>query len=105
MLGLGVSEKYGLQLEKMFINSVDQAKAVFPEAGNPELNGMEWVSSVVSDASRPLYSLNCFCLERRVNAVCFCRVSILQFRASKSGKAISHNLERPQREPQRIHSP
>ena len=102
---LGVSEKYGSQLEKMFINSVDQAKAVFPEAGNPELNGMEWVNSVVSDPSRPLYSLNCFCLERMVNAVCFCRASILRFRACKSGEAISHHLGTSQTEPQRIHSP
>lgn len=105
LLELGVSEKYGLHLERMFQSSVDRAKAMFPEARNPELNGMEWVSSVVEDPSRPLYSLNCFCLQREVNAVCFCRASILRFRTSKSGKAISHHLGTSQTEPQRIHSP
>ena len=102
---LGVQKRYGLHLERMLQSSVDRAKAVFPEAGNPELNGMEWVSSVVEDPSRPLYSLNCFCLQRRVNAVCFCRASILRFRACKSGEAISHHLGTFQTEPQRIHSP
>jgi hypothetical protein len=102
---LRVSERYGLQLERMFARSVNQAKALFPHAGEPYLNGMEWVRSVVEDPSRPLYSLNCFCLQQRVNAVCFCRASILRFRISKAGGRFSHNLGTPQREGSPIYSP
>ena len=102
---LGVSERYGLQLEKMFARSVDQAKALFPQAGEPYRNGMEWVQSVVEDPSRPLYSLNCFCLQEGVNAICFCRASILRFRPSKTGKRFSHNLGRPKPEGSPIYSP
>jgi hypothetical protein len=89
----------------MFARSVDQAKALFPQAGEPYLNGMEWVCSAVENPSRPLYSLNCFCLQQGVNAVCFCRVSILRFRASKTGRRFSHNLGTPKPGGSPIHSP
>ena len=102
---LGVSERYGLQLEKMFARSVDRAKALFPESGDPCRNGMEWVHSVVGNPSRPLYSLNCFCLQQGVNAVCFCRVSILRFRPSKTGGGFSHNLGRSKPGGSPIHCP
>jgi len=102
---LGVSQRYGLQLERMFARSVNQAKALFPQAGEPYLKGMEWVQSVVEDPSRPLYSLNCFCLHQRVNAVCFCRASILRFRIYKAGGRFSHNLGTPKREGSPIYSP
>jgi hypothetical protein len=91
-LQLGVSPRYGLQLEKMFARSVLRAKALFPEAAELSLRGMEWVHSVVADASRPLYSLNCYCLGCGVNPVCFCRASLLRFRPCKSGGKFSHNL-------------
>jgi len=102
---LGVSERYGHQLERMFTRSVDQAKALFPQAGEPYLNGMEWVCSVVDNPSRPLYSLNCFCLQQGMNAVCFCRVSILRFRPCKAGVRFSHNLGTPKPGGSPIHSP
>jgi hypothetical protein len=102
---LGVSERYGLQLEKMFERSIDRAKALFPQTGDPCLNGMQWVISVVEDPSRPLYSLNGFCLQNKVNAVCFCRASILRFRPRKAGGRFSHNLGTPRREGSAIHSP
>ena len=88
---LGLSEKYTLQLDKMFQKSIDRAKALFPE-GDGTLNGMRWVRSVGCDRYRPLYSLNCFCLARGVNAVCFSRVSILIFRIRRAGRAFSHNM-------------
>jgi len=102
---LGVSEGYGLQLEKMFARSVDRTKALFPQAGDSYLDGMEWVRSVVQTPSTPLYSLNCFCLQQGVNAVCFCRVSILRFRRCKAGGGFSHNLGRPKPVGSPIHSP
>jgi len=92
LLQAGLSEKYQINIDKMFQTSVDQAKAHFPQEGNPTLNGMEWVKSVVSDSERPLYSLNCFCLENGVNAVCCTRSSIQTFRIRKAGIRFSHNL-------------
>ena len=100
-----MSEKYPCRLDQMFLVSVDRAKALFPFTGDSRLNGMEWVKSVVEEPARPLYSLNCFCLEHGVNAVCCTRASILVFRARKSGGAFSHNLGTLQRGDQRIHSP
>jgi len=87
-----LSEKYPLQLDKMFQRSVDRAKALFPNAGDPVLAGMQWVRSVVSEPERPMYSLNRFCLEHGVNAVCFSRASILIFRVRRAGSIFSHNL-------------
>ena len=93
-----LSERYPLQIDKMFQTSVDQAKAQFPQEGDPTLNGMQWVKSVVSEPSRPLYSLNCFCLEHGVNAVCCTRFSIQTFRVRSEGIKFSHNLGTPQNE-------
>ena len=94
---VGLSEKYPLQIDTMFKISVDQAKALLPKEGDPTLNGMEWVTSVVSDPERPLYSLNCFCLTHGVNAVCCTRFSIQTFRVRKVGIKFSHNLGLPRR--------
>ena len=99
---LGVSERYGVQVEKMFARSIDRAKALFPQVADGCLDGMDWVRSVVKDFSRPLYSLNCFCLRNGVNAVCFCRISILRFHPGKSGRRFSHNIGRPQPNPSQI---
>ena len=55
---LELSEKYVLQLDKMFAESIDRSKALFPEEGDRTLNGMQWVRSVGCDRYRPLYSLN-----------------------------------------------
>jgi hypothetical protein len=88
---LGVSPRYGLQLERMFERSVVRAKALFAEAADPRLQGMEWVRAMVGDTSRPLYALNRLCLRSGVNPVCFCRASILRFPLRISGRRISHN--------------
>ena len=98
LLQVGLSEKYQINIDKMFQTSVDQAKAHFPHEGNSTLNGMEWVKLVVSDPERPLYSLNCFCLEHGVNAVCCTRSSIQTFRVRKAGIRFSHNFGTSQNE-------
>ena len=56
LLQVGLPEKYQINIDKMFQIRVDQAKAHFPQEGDPTLNGMEWVTSVVSDPERPLCS-------------------------------------------------
>ena len=104
LIQVGLSEKYQIRIDKMFQTRVDQAKAHFPHEGDPTLNGMEWVTSVVSDPERPLYSLNCFCLEHGVNAVCCTRFSIQTFRVRKVGIKFSHNFGRSQNEVQGIDS-
>jgi len=105
LLELRMSEKHLRQLDKRFQVCVDRAKALFPDAGQVELEGMEWVGSVVGDSSRPLYALNCFCLEHGVNPVCCTRASILRFSASKSGRKDSHNLGLSDKAPAHLHSP
>jgi hypothetical protein len=97
LLQVGLSEKYPLQIDKMFQTSVNQAKALFPQEGDPTLNGMQWVRSVISEPERPLYSLNCFCLEHGVNAVCCTRSFIQTFRVWKAGRIISQNVGLPRR--------
>ncbi len=92
---VGLSDKYQINIDKMFQTRVDQAKAHFPHEGDSMLNGMEWIKSAVSEPERPLYSLNCFCLEHGVNAVCCTRSSIQTFRVRKSGIVASHNFGTP----------
>jgi len=104
LIQVGLSEKYQINIDKMFQIRVDQAKAHFPHEGDPTLNGMEWVISVVSEPARPLYSLNCFCLEHGVNAVCCTRFSIQTFRVRKAGIIYSLNLGTSQNEVQCIDS-
>ena len=105
LLELRMSEKYLRQLDKQFCVCVDRAKALFPYAGQVDVDGMEWVRSVVGGTSRPLYALNCFCLEHGVNPVCCTRASILRFSASKSGRKYSHNLGLSDKPPTHVHSP
>ena len=102
--GLGVSQKYGMQLDKMFACSIARAKVVLGQLGRPSLNRMQWVYSMVANPSRPLCGLNSLCLSHGVNAVCFCRVSILLFRPHKAGVGFSHNLGRLHRPASWIHS-
>lgn len=87
----GMSGSYPKGLERMFATAVRRAKALFAHAADEKLSGLAWVLAVVGSAERPLVELNRFCLSRGVNAVCFCRASILVF-ASRRGKVcISHN--------------
>ena len=101
---LRVGERYGLQLEKRFQLSIVQAKALFAEAGDPYAQGLKWVESVVEEPCRPVYSLNCYCLQRGVNAVCFSRASILHFLPAEKRKSVSLNLGRFRTDAVRIDS-
>ncbi len=105
LLELRMSEKHLRQLDMQFQVSVDRAKALFPDAGKVDLDGMEWVGSVVGDTSRPLYALNRYCLKHGVNPVCCSRASILLFSASKAGRRYSRNLVTFQKSPATVHSP
>ena len=78
----GMHEGYGKQLDRRLSVAVNRAKALWPQAADQDLGGLEWIRAVCAPLceSTPLLSLNRFCLANHVNAVCFCRSSILLFR-------------------------
>ena len=86
----GMSGSYPKSLDLMFSTAVRRAKALFPQAADERLSGLPWVFAAVGSAERPLVELNRFCLSRGLNAVCFCRTSILVFPSRRRGARISH---------------
>jgi hypothetical protein len=86
----GMSGSYPKSLDRMFSTAVRRAKALFPQAADERLLGLPWVFAAVGSAERPLVELNRFCLSRGVNAVCFCRASILVFPSRRGRARISH---------------
>jgi len=78
----GMHEGYGKQLDRRLNVAVNRAKALWPQAADQQLGGLAWIHAVCEplSACTPLLSLNRFCLEHRVNAVVFCRSSILLYR-------------------------
>ena len=78
----GMHEGYGKQLDRRLRVAVNRTKALWPRAADQDLGGLEWIRAVCAPLceSTPLLSLNRFCLANHVNAVCFCRSSILLFR-------------------------
>ena len=94
---LGVSTRYPKQLDRMFVTAIARAKAIFPEVADLRLPEMEWVHAVVGSAERPLWRLNRFCLARQYSCLCFCRASIIRFRAHNVRRATSHNRGSPSR--------
>jgi hypothetical protein len=79
LLERGLSSDYPRRLEQMMEVAVARGKAVWPQAGRQHLRGLEWVSSVCDAHGRPLLAMNLFALQHGVNALCFCRSSILLF--------------------------
>ena len=77
----GMHEGYGKQLDRRLSVAVNRAKALWPRAADQDLGGLEWIRAVCAPRceSTPLLGLNRFCLANHVNAVCFCRSSILLF--------------------------
>lgn len=102
--GFGVSDRYPKQLERMFFKAVAQAKALFAESVDLQQAPMEWVQSLVSRRTRPLWSLNRYCLLHGYNCICFCRASIIIFSSATAGSAVSHNRGSPVRSLGRVDS-
>jgi hypothetical protein len=46
----------------------------------------------VGQTERPTVEMNLFCLATGVNAICFCRASILVFKPRRARSSFSHNL-------------
>lgn len=101
---LGVSDRYPKQLDRMFFKAVAQAKALFAETVDLQPTPMEWVQSLVDRTTRPLWSLNRYCLAHGYNCICFCRASIIKFSSATAGSRTSHNRGSPVRLPGRVGS-
>jgi hypothetical protein len=86
----GMEERTGRRLEKMLDTAVARAKAIWPRAASPSLHGLAWIAAVCGRVDHPILDLNRWALADGVNAICFCRASILFFPARQSGGAHSH---------------
>ena len=92
---LGLSTRYPKHLDRMFSTAVSRAKALFPDAADDRLSGIEWIQALAGPNERPLWSLNQFCLARRYNCLCFCRASIIRFTTRSARSRTSHNRGSP----------
>ncbi len=80
LLEQGMSESSAKRLDRMLDVAVRRGKALLAGNGDPQVSGLAWIGSVCGPTKRPLYAINRFGLDRRVNGLCFCRAAILQFR-------------------------
>ena len=87
----GMSSSYPKELERMLRTAVSRAKVLLPVKDGVFLSGLPWIEALCGPTDRPLFSLNLFCLARGVNAVCFCRSSILVFDRTRRIEGVSHN--------------
>lgn len=92
LVSRGVSEAYPRHLERMFTTRITRGKALLVGHGQPTLQGLAWVRSVVGEVEHPLLELNRFALARAVNGILFCRVSILLFAGARGMKSASHRI-------------
>jgi len=95
LVDLGLSTRYPKQLERMLTVAVSRAKALFPNAADDRLLGLEWIGKATGNATRPLWSLNRFSLACGYNCLCFCRASILRFPSGSAAKRSSHSRGSP----------
>jgi hypothetical protein len=84
--------RVGKWLEKKLEIAVNRAKAIWPGAAELTLKPLEWIQMACGATERPLVVMNAFALDHGVNAICFCRASILFFRPRLSHHGASHNM-------------
>ena len=87
----GMSSSYPKQLERMLHTAVSRAKALLPVGDSAFLSGLSWIEALCGPTDRPLFNLNQYCLAQGINAVCFCRSSILVFARIRRIEGVSHN--------------
>jgi hypothetical protein len=88
----GMESRIGKRLEKMIGTAVAQAKAIWPAAAENTLQGLGWVGAVCGRVDHPILDMNRWALDHGVNAICFCRSSILFFRHCNAARVASHTL-------------
>jgi len=75
----GMESRSGKRLEKMLGTAVVRGKAIWPEAAELSLQPLAWIGAVCGQADHPILGMNRLALDHGVNAICFCRSSILFF--------------------------
>ena len=90
LVAQGMEGRSGRRLEEMLDTAVSRAKAIWPQAAELSLQGLAWVSAVCGRADHPILDFNRWALEHGVNAICFCRSSILFFRFCTAGEPGPH---------------
>lgn len=86
-----MSESYCYSLDKAFNKAVARAQTLFGSPEDSRLAGLAWIRAVTGKEGHPILSLNQYCLDHGVNAVCFTRYSIIIFKNSKMGRKVPHN--------------
>jgi len=88
----GMKANYVLGFEKAFQTVLDRAKAIFSASGDSSLTGTSWIQSLTGESTNPILSLNQYCLEHGVNAICITRFSIHLFTTKSEGIKVPHNI-------------
>jgi hypothetical protein len=86
----GMEERSGRSLERKLAIAVERAKAIWPQAADTSFSAQEWIKAVCGSTAHPIAEMNRFALEHGVNAICFCRATILFFRPRIRGGRPSH---------------
>lgn len=84
LIAQGMEGRSGRRLEKMLDAAVARAKAIWPEAAALTLQPLAWIGTVCGRAEHPILDMNRWALDHGVNAICFCRCSILFFAAGSA---------------------
>lgn len=87
----GLGPRYAKHLERMFERAVSSGKTLFPRLAENRLEGVAWIASMCGAEDRPLYRINCFGLQHRVNGLCFCRRWFLKYYRNPLAGNVSHN--------------
>jgi hypothetical protein len=90
LLSRGLSNDYPRRLERRLEVAVGRGKALWPHEGRQDLRGLAWMVSLCDGEERPLAQMNHFALAHGVNALCFCRSSILLFGRTAVCGGVSH---------------
>lgn len=86
----GMEGRSGKRLEKMLSTAVARGKAIWPEAAELSLQPLAWIGAVCGQADHPILDMNRLALDHGVNAICFCRSSILFFGVGSASGGHSH---------------
>jgi hypothetical protein len=79
----------------MLTTAVTRAKGIWPEVASPSLHGLAWIAAVCGHCDHPIGDLNRWALTHGVNAICFCRYSILLFSVRRTAGSHSHKPVSP----------
>ncbi len=85
--------RVGIRLEHHLSTAVERGKAIWPQAADERLDCWSWIAAVCGTGEQPILRMNRYALDHGVNAICFCRVSILLFGVAIRRGHRSHKTE------------